>query len=69
MSADNGDGRWLRSDDRMRVVVYREDSCQVIGARSEIGHFIDIGGERIIVHRVRFTGGVVCVEARVYRDV
>ena len=39
------------------------------GACSEIGHFIDIGGERIIVRRVRFTGGVVCVEARVYRDV
>ena len=30
---------------------------------------IDIGGERIIVRGVGFTGGVVCVEARVYRDV
>ena len=39
------------------------------GALSEIGHFINIGGERIIVGRVHFTGGVVCVEARVHLDV
>ena len=37
----------------------------VVVACAEFGHFIDVGGEWIIVGRVRFTGGVVCVEARV----
>ncbi len=32
----------------------------VVVACTEIGHFINVGRERIIVGRVRFTGGVVC---------
>ena len=52
-----------------RVCYFCSRAIVVVGACTEIRHFIDFGRERIIVDRVRFTGGVVCVEARVYRDI
>ena len=41
----------------------------VVVACAEIGHFITFVWGRIIVGRVRFTGGVVCVEARVHCNI
>ncbi len=41
----------------------------VIVACAEIGYFIGVIGERIIVGRVCFTGGVVCVKARVHCNI
>jgi hypothetical protein len=41
----------------------------VVVACAEIGYFINVVGERIIVGRVCFTGGVVCVEARVHCNI
>jgi hypothetical protein len=38
-------------------------------ACDEIEYFINVIGERIIVGRVCFTGGVVYVEARVHCDI
>ena len=52
-----------------RVRYFCSRAIVVVVACTEIGHFIDVGGERIIVGRVRFTGGVVCVEARVHRNI
>jgi hypothetical protein len=41
----------------------------VVVACTEIGHFIDVDRERIVRDRIRFTCGVMCVEARVHRDI
>jgi hypothetical protein len=42
----------------------------VVVACTEIGHFVDVDGERIVCDRIRFTWGVLmCVEARVRRDI
>ncbi len=41
----------------------------VVVACTEIGYFINVIGLGIIVGRVRFTGGVVCVEARVHCNI
>jgi hypothetical protein len=41
----------------------------VVVADIEIGYFIDFVWERIVVDRIHFTGRVVCVEARVHRNI
>ena len=41
----------------------------VVVADTEIGYFINFGRDRIVVGRIRFTGGVVCVQAGVLHDI
>ncbi len=52
-----------------RVRYFCTCTIDVGGARAEIGHFIDIGGERIAGIGIRFTCRVVQVEVWIHRDV
>ena len=52
-----------------RVRYFCTCTIDVGGARAEIGHFIDIGGERIAADGIRFTCRVVQVEVWIHRDV
>ena len=44
-----------------RVPYFCSRTIVVIVADTVIGYFIDFSRERIVVGRIRFTGGVVCV--------
>ena len=54
----------LRVLRRIACVIFCSCAIVVVVACGEIGYFNDVIGERIIVGRVCFMGGVVCVEAR-----